>query len=136
MLSANRPAYQILHGKTKKYGIISPVLNQYRNPYFYLRSKIYPQSGTDAVIVAVDIVTVAKDGAGTEDKCGVVRKHAGRPQPPAGGSVTCGINAVRPHAWRSRLLRRRTLSCFVRTEVFVDLCNTQKEYLIRSVIPG
>ena len=77
MLSANRPAYQILHGKTKKYGIISPVLNQYRNPYFYLRSKIYPQSGTDAARNIEDTATVDMDGAGTEDKCGVVRKHAG-----------------------------------------------------------
>ena len=60
-----------------------------------LRSKIYPQSGTDAEIAVEEKITAVTDGAVIADMSSEVRTKAGRPQPPpAGGSATCFIAVV------------------------------------------
>ena len=100
-------------------------------------SEIDPQGGTDAAENVVHSATVALDGAVAEDQCSVVGKAAGRSQSPrAVGFAVCGKSAAPPHALCFRIIRRHTLPCFVRTEIPVDLCNTQKEYLICGIIPG
>ena len=78
------------------------------------RSEIYPQSGTDAVIDVVDIVTAATDGAAIADACSAVRTAAGRPQPPVAIAIAGFICALRIAVCSSLTLPRT-----VRTEVFV-----------------
>ena len=97
-----------------------------------LRSEIYPQSGTDRVITVENIITVEIDRAVIVDSRSVVRTGAGRPQPPPeiaiAGVCICSLCFC--------ICRSATLSCTIRTEVFVHLSNAEQEYFVGRVVAG
>ena len=95
-----------------------------------LRVQIYPQSGTNGIVIKADAVAIVKDRAIVDDERCVELITAGRAKPPP--AIAAGFKGSLRIAISSAL----TLPNTIGAEMLFRFCYAEKEHLVECPISG